>query len=129
MDRVCVFLEVASLLCVSPVVFRKFVLISQCLSAELFEFHHCFEFQCSARQAQHAHAVFTRMSEHGPPNPQFFSTLITSPSAANFFYFLEPLGTGQPCAICQDKTHLMEFPLRVGTGARCVRAEGSRSLT
>ena len=30
--------------------------------------------------------------------------------------------------ICQDKTHLVEFPLRVGIGARCVRAEGSRSL-
>ena len=90
------------------------------------EYHHCFEFQCSARQAQNAHAVFTRMSEYGPPNPQFLSTLITSPSAADFFYFLKPLGTGQPCVICQDKTHLMEFPLRVGTGARCVRAEGSR---
>ena len=53
---------------------------------------------------------------------------ITSPPAADFFYFLKPLGTGQPCVICQDKTHLKEFPLRVGTGARCVRAEGSRSL-
>ena len=38
------------------------------------------------------------------------------------------LGMGQPCVICQDKTHLLEFRLRVGTGARCVRAEGSRSL-
>ena len=43
-------------------------------------------------------------------------------------YVLEQFGTGKPCVICQDKTRLVEFPLRVGTGARCVRAEGSRSL-
>ena len=42
--------------------------------------------------------------------------------------FLKPLGSGQPYVICQDKTHLEEFPLRVGTGASCVRTEGSRSL-
>ena len=35
---------------------------------------------------------------------------------------------GEPCDICQDKTRLVEFPLRAGIGARCVRAEGSRSL-
>ena len=34
-------------------------------------------YPCSARQAQHAHAVFARMSDHGPPNPQFLSTSIT----------------------------------------------------
>ena len=34
-------------------------------------------FPCSARQAQHAHTVFPRMSDHGPPNPQFLSTSIT----------------------------------------------------
>ena len=33
-------------------------------AGDLLSTHHCFEFQCSARQAQHAHAVFTRMSEH-----------------------------------------------------------------
>ena len=43
-------------------------------------------------------------------------------------YFLKPLGSGQPYVICQDKTHLEEFRLRMGIGARCVRAEGSRSL-
>ena len=53
---------------------------------------------------------------------------ITSPPAADFFYFLKPLGTGQPCVIFQGKTHLEEFRLRIGIGARCVRAEGSRSL-
>ena len=42
--------------------------------------------------------------------------------------FLKPLGSGQPYVICQDKTHLEEFPLRVGTGESCVRTEGSRSL-
>ena len=151
------------------------------------------------------------MSEHGPPNPQLFSTPITSPSAAAaggaggelrgpaslchcsyvdkthssrslfvghwpvsalpskrrarlntcrsrpvrarctrcrcFYvyvlvslshhkttfhnvsaYFLKPLGSGQPYVICQDKTHLEELRLRVGTGASCVRTEGSRSL-
>ena len=46
----------------------------------------------------------------------------------NISYVLEQFGTGKPCVICQDKTRLVEFPLRVGTGARCVRAEGSRSL-
>ena len=34
-------------------------------------------FRVLLRQAQHAHAVFTRMSDHGPPNPQFLSTSIT----------------------------------------------------
>ena len=46
----------------------------------------------------------------------------------NISYVLEQFGTGKPCVICQDKTRLVEFPLRVGTGARCVRAEDSRSL-
>ena len=55
-------------------------------------------------------------------------TPITSPSAADSFYFLELPGMGQPCVICQDKAHLEEFRLRAGIGARCVRAEGSRSL-
>ena len=36
----------------------------------------------SARHALHAHAVFTRMSEHGPPNPQLLSTPITRPTVA-----------------------------------------------
>ena len=57
----------------------------------------------------------------------FVPSPITSPSAADSFYFLKSLGTGQPCVICQDKTHLVEFPLRVGIGVRCVRVEGSRS--
>ena len=43
-------------------------------------------------------------------------------------YVLEQFGTGKPCVICQDKTRLVESPLKVGIGARCVRAEGSRSL-
>ena len=47
-------------------------------------------------------------------------TPITSPSAADSCYFIKLLGTDQPCVICQDKTHLVEFPLRVGIGARCV---------
>ena len=44
------------------------------------------------------------------------------------FYFLTQFGTGKPCVICQDKTRLVEFPLRAGIGARYVRAEGGRSL-
>ena len=36
-------------------------------------------------------------------------------------YFLKQFGTGKPCVICQDKTRLVEFPLRAGVGARCVR--------
>ena len=41
------------------------------------EYRHCLCFRVLLRQAQHAHAVFTRMSDHGPPNPQFLSTSIT----------------------------------------------------
>ena len=44
------------------------------------------------------------------------------------FYFLKQFGTGKPCVICQDKTRLVEFPLREGIGARCVLAAGGRSL-
>ena len=40
------------------------------------EYHHCLSFRVLLRPAQHAHAVFARMSDHGPPNPQFLSTSI-----------------------------------------------------
>ena len=57
------------------------------------------------------------------------STFVTSrPSTISSFYLLKQFATGKPCVICQDMTCLVEFPLRAGIGARCVRAEGSRSL-
>ena len=44
----------------------------------LWEYHSCFvSLRVPQLLAQHAHAVFARMSDHGPPNPQFFSTSIT----------------------------------------------------
>ena len=55
--------------------------------------------------------------------------VVTKTTSHNFpFYFLKPFGTGKPCVICQDKTRLVEFPLRAVIGARCVRAQGGRSL-
>ena len=187
----CVSRRVSSLLCVSV------------------EYRHCLCFRVLLRPAQHTHAVFARMSDHGPPNPQFLSTSITKTdgscssssdwrcttarkamcalvqdtSARSLFGLYVPTCTNGArqvrvaCAkpqtsrevdqdpeggltrqcntrpsffiICclweslsQDDlpqvllvssvklqgTHLVEFPLRVGIGARCVRAEGSRSL-
>ena len=44
------------------------------------------------------------------------------------FYFLKQFETGKFCLICPDKTRLVEFPLRAGIGARCLRPESSRSL-
>ena len=38
------------------------------------------------------------------------SILITSPSAADSFYFLKQVGTGKPCVTCQDISHKFTFP-------------------
>ena len=45
-------------------------------------------------------------------------TPITSPSVADSFYFVKQFGTGKPCVICHDKTRLVEFRLRGGSGAK-----------
>ena len=67
-------------------------------------------FPCSARQAQHAHAVFARMSDHGPPNPQFLSTSFKDRRQLQLFQRLAlRRGRASFCDICQPTSSRPPF--------------------
>ena len=69
-------------------------------------------FPCSARQAQHAHAVFPRMSDHGPPNPQFLSTSITKIDGSCSSSSDWRCAVAGRAFVTSVNTHLRGLPLR-----------------
>ena len=79
----------------------------------------------------HPSVVFTRMSEHGPPNPQLLSTPITSPSAAAARGAGVELHGSASLYHCWyvDKTHPRDYSFR-GTGQcqHCLQ-KGAQSWT
>ena len=86
------------------------------------------------RPAQHAHAVFARMRDHGPPNPQFLSTSITKIDGSCSSSSDWRITTARQACVRSFKTHLLDlfFGLYVPTctdGARQVRVACAKPQT
>ena len=90
---------------------------------------------CPTQSPFYARAsLVTVVSQDTPPQVADCAAILVSSfvtrrhSTISPFCVLKPVRGRASFIICQDKTRLVEFPLRAGIGARCVRAEGSRSL-